>query len=148
MSMRQRIEDRIHKKEQEIQEHENSIRDARIYIEALKETLKMFPKEENDKEKTEDRIRPGSKIAKVYDLLKRTGHPMHVIKLLEGIGEPNTKESRVSLSGSLGLYVRKEEIFNRPSPNTFGLLEFNGRSTDEPPADFGVVQREIDLDGE
>jgi hypothetical protein len=138
MTTRQRIEERIRKKDQEIQEHENNIRDARVYIEALKETLRMLPKDDSETEKPESKLRAGSKIAKVYAFLKKTGHPLHISALLEGIGEPNTKENRLGLSGSLGAYVRNEEIFTRTSPNTFGLKETNGDSSPEPPENFGI----------
>lgn len=138
MTTRQRIEDKIRKKDQEIQEHENLIRDAKVYIEALRETLKMLPKDDSDAEKPESKLRTGSRIAKVYALLKKTGHPLHVSALLEGIGEPNTKANRIALSGSLGTYLRNEEIFTRPAPNTFGLRETNGAGINEPPDNFGM----------
>jgi hypothetical protein len=147
MTTRQRIEERIRKKEQEIQEHENHIRDAKIYIEALKETLKMLPRDGVEEESSETKIKPGSKIGKVYELLKHTGRPMHVGDLLLGIGEQNTKENRLSLSGSLGFYVRKNDVFSRPRPNTFGLISSNGQPENEPPADFGLpAQRQINVE--
>lgn len=138
MTTRQKIEDKIRKKEQEIQEHESLIRDAKVYVEALRETLKMLPKDDSDAERPESKLRAGSRIAKVYALLKKTGHPLHVSALLEGIGELNTAENRVALSGSLGAYLRHEEIFTRPAPNTFGLRETNGAGINEPPDNFGM----------
>jgi len=35
----------------------------------------------------------------------------------------NTKSNRISVSGSLGAYCRKSEVFIKTAPNTFGLLE-------------------------
>jgi hypothetical protein len=73
--------------------------------------------------------------------------------LLSALGIGITKEARASLGGSLSAYVRRGEIFNRPSPNTFGLIEM-GHSTqstvtlpDEPPDDFGSAQA-VHLDDE
>jgi hypothetical protein len=43
--------------------------------------------------------------------------------------------NRSALSGSIAAYVRKGEIFTRPAPNTFGLLEL-GNSV-ELPLNFG-----------
>jgi hypothetical protein len=143
MDMRQRIEEKIRKKESEVQEFENQIRDAKIYIEALKETIKMLPRDTVEVRRPEAKLRQGSRIARVYALLVKMQKPMHVSALLEGIGEENTKENRVGLSGSLGFYTRDNQIFTRPSPNTFGLVDFGGSSLiqsshSQPPDNFGL----------
>jgi hypothetical protein len=63
---------------------------------------------------------------------------MHVTDLLKEMGKDATKSNRTSLSGSLGFYVRQEEIFTRPAPNTFGLREFGDNEADEElPEGFG-----------
>ena len=46
---------------------------------------------------------------------------MHISEILAAIGVENTKNTRVSLVGSLGSYVRKGQVFSRPGPNIFGL---------------------------
>ena len=48
----------------------------------------------------------------------------------------------MSLASSLAAYVRRGEIFSRPAPNTFGLLELGhlgGEEAEEPPSGFGKV---------
>ncbi len=137
MSLRKKIEDKIKKKEQEIQEYETKISEAKIYISALNETLRLLPKDSDITESPESKIRPGSAIAKTLALLKKTGRPMHINEILEGIGKSTSKKDRVALSGSLGWYVRRHEIFTRPAPNTFGLI-----SSEEPPNDFGLDKKE------
>jgi hypothetical protein len=88
-------------------------------------------------------LRPGSGMAKVREFILEKGRPGHVTELLEALGRPATREARASLSGSLAAYVRKGEIFTRPSPNTFGLIELGHDNEDdagpdnEPPVDFG-----------
>jgi hypothetical protein len=52
--------------------------------------------------------------------------------LLKKLGKPETKEARVSLAGSIASYARKNEIFSRPEPNTFGLLEVDGEKEEAP----------------
>lgn len=136
MSLRQRFEERIRRKEMEIRELEAQVREAKAYIQALQDSIKIIPKGESSEE---IKLKPGSTNAKVYEFLKKEGKPMHVGKILEGVGKPNNKDTRVSLSGALGLYVRKKEIFTRPAPNTFGLTEIEGPAAlDEPPDDFGM----------
>jgi hypothetical protein len=48
---------------------------------------------------------------------------MQINEILRAIGRTADKKNRLSLSGSLAHYVRAEEIFTRPAPNTFGLIE-------------------------
>jgi hypothetical protein len=50
--------------------------------------------------------------------------------------------------------VRKGEVFTRPGPNIFGLIELghaNEPDSEEPPADFGhenaVSQADLDAEG-
>ena len=55
-----------------------------------------------------------------------------------GIGKSTSKKDRSALSGSLGWYVRRHEIFTRTAPNTFALIGMELNSEEEPPDDFGV----------
>jgi hypothetical protein len=142
MNDRRKIEERLRKKEEEIREFEVKIRDARIYVQALQDVLKILPRgsERNIRAGT---LRPGSSMARVREFILERGRPGHVTELLEALGRPTTRQSRASLSGSLAAYVRKGEIFTRPSPNTFGLIELGHESEgdaatdDEPSPDFG-----------
>ena len=55
---------------------------------------------------------------------KPSGKPLHISDLLVALGKETDHDNRAALSGSLSAYVRKHEIFTRPAPNTFGLVEF------------------------
>lgn len=141
MGIREKIEDKIKKKEQEIMEYEKKISEAKSYIEALRDTIKLFPKSESS-ESPEAKIRPGSAIAKTLALLKKIGKPIHINEILEGIGKTTSKKDRVTLSGSLGWYVRRKEVFVRTAPNTFGLVGIGSEMSDQPPDDFGIEKQE------
>jgi hypothetical protein len=142
MNERRKIEERLRKKEEEIQELEARIRDARIYMQALQDVLKILPRSERPGANG-SALRPGSGMSMVRDHILKKGHPAHVTELLEALGRESTRENRASLSGSLAAYVRKGEVFTRPSPNTFGLIELGHEndsetgSYDEPPPHFG-----------
>jgi len=41
----------------------------------------------------------------------------------ENKSKQEIKNKKVSLSGSLSSYVRKQAIFTKPKPNTFGLIK-------------------------
>lgn len=131
MGVRNKIQDKIKKKEEEIQEYETKILEANAYIQALRESLKLLPKEEAETISPEKLLRPGSMASKTYELLKKAGKPMHINEILVGIGMTTEKKNRVSLSGTLGLYARKNEIFTRVAPNTFSLINIGKTSAEE-----------------
>jgi hypothetical protein len=142
MNERRKIEERLRKKEEEIRGFEAKIRDARIYVQALQDVLKILPRG-SERNIRAGALRPGSSMARVREFILERGRPGHVTELLDALGRPATRQARASLSGSLAAYVRKGEIFTRPSPNTFGLIELGHMNEDhsgpdsEPPADFG-----------
>lgn len=139
MGIRGKFDERIKRKESEIQELENQIREAKAYLQALQDSLKLLPREEKmqgNMASVESTLRPNSNIYKTYTLLKQTDGALHIDEILKGIGKDISKKEKVSLAGSLGWYVRRKEIFSRPAPNTFGLL--SKEQTEEPPENFGV----------
>jgi predicted RNase H-like nuclease (RuvC/YqgF family) len=141
MGLREKFDEKIKRKEQEIQEHENKIREAKAYIQALQDTIKLLPKEDESASFQVKKLRPGSAVYKTMMLLKKTGKPIHINEILKALGKTTSKKDRISLGGSLGWYVRKNEIFTRPEPNTFGLIAFE--KSEEPPEDFGIDHKEI-----
>jgi hypothetical protein len=154
MNERRKVEDRIKKKEAEIAELEGKIRDARVYMQALGDVLKLLPKEPDGGTADSDSpLRAGSTVSQARDAILRSGSPMHITKLLEALGKEHTRENVASLGSSLAAYVRRSEIFTRPAPNTFGLSELGhsppaAESTvrPEPPSGFGALKGEMDDD--
>lgn len=135
MEIRKEIERKIERKEKELRELEQEtairLREGAAYIQALQESLKLLPKERSDESALV--LRAGSAIAKARDAIRDAGTPLHVSELLKILGKPVTPASKAGLAGSLAWYVRKNEIFTRPAPNTFGLFEL-ARSKEEPEA--------------
>lgn len=124
MGLREELLKKIDKKTQEVRELESQIREANAYIQGLQDVAKLLPRENSDERQSEHILRANSDMAKARGFLKKMGKPVYVGEILDGIGKGDTKPHRLSLSGSLGEYVRKGEIFTRPAPNTFGLVEF------------------------
>lgn len=124
MGLREDFQKRIDKKQQEIAELELKIKEARSYVQALLDTIKILPKEPaangNSGAFT---LRPGTALARARDAIKQAGRPLHVNEILVALSKSTDKANKVSLSGSLAGYVRRQEIFTRPAPNTFGLIE-------------------------
>jgi len=146
MGVREEFQKRIERKQQEIRDLETKIREANAYLQALLDSMKWLPREESLSNGNQ-LLRPGTTLAKAQEAIQKSGHPMHVADILKAIGKPTDKKNRVSLGGSLSGYVRRKEIFTRPAPNTFGLIEMehlaaNGLAkteVSELPKNFGTV---------
>lgn len=148
MALRDDLARRIEKKQEEIFSLEMQMREARSYLQALEDMVKILPRE-GAKEPAEAILRPNSTIGKAREAILSAGRPLHIQDILAAVGKPSTREARAALSGSLASYVRRSEIFTRPAPNTFGLVELiegmrvvpiprgNGPKVQEPPAGFG-----------
>ncbi len=150
MELRKELKRKIERKQAEIRQWEEQTRElsARVreglaYVSGLEETLKLLPKE--TAAETAMALRPDSALAKAREIILKAGKPLHIAELLKALDRPINHNTRAALSGSLAAYVRKNEVFTRPAPNTFGLVELE-RLTDEPPADFGAVNGRLGND--
>jgi hypothetical protein len=142
MGEREIIQDKIRKKEQEIQSLEEKLRTAKIYLHALNDISKALSKESHTGPESAA-LREGSAVAQAREFILRRGAPVHINDLLEGLGKELTRESRASLTSSIAAYVRRGEMFTRSAPNTFGLAELGHATSSEhdgpiePPEGFG-----------
>lgn len=125
MGLREDFQKRVVKKEQEIAGLETQIREARIYIQALQDSMKLLPR--TDAVSGQSSLRPNSSLYKAHEALRNAGKPLHITNLLQAMGRSTEKASRLSLASSIAAYVRRGEIFTRPAPNTFGLVELEAR---------------------
>src|ERR1035441_8981197 len=103
MGIREEIQKRIERKRVEILEFEARIKEARIYIQALEDTVKMLPRDALGGTELNLELRPGSRVAKAQDFLRTAGRPQQILAILEGIGEEPNNANRAALSGSIGL---------------------------------------------
>jgi hypothetical protein len=122
MTERRKIEDRLRRKEQEIIALEDQIKEARIYISALQDVLKLLPRDSDQEGGGDAILRPGSLVAQARNIIRAKGSAVHVDEILRILGKDVSRENKAALSGSLAAYVRKGEIFTRPAPNTYGLI--------------------------
>jgi hypothetical protein len=143
MSEHRKIEDRLRKKEQEVAALEDKLRAGRIYIQALRDILKMLGDGNESESETDSILRSGSAVDQARSVIIERKKPVHIDDILAALGRDVTREAKASLTSSLAAYVRRGEIFTRPAPNTFGLSELGHRSVDEigrePPINFGKI---------
>jgi hypothetical protein len=142
MNERRKIEDRLRRKELEIVALEDQIKEARVYIQALQDVLKLLPRDSDAGGGPDTMLRAGSMVAQARNIIKAKAAPVHVDEILRILGKDVNRENKAALSGSLAAYVRRGEIFTRPAPNTFGLVELespasHGSRPSEPPPNFG-----------
>jgi len=150
MGIREDIQKRIEKKQQELAERDVAYNIERAstlaYIQGMLDTLKSLPKEAGQARPAQHVLRPGSTVAQARDAIQKAGKPLHVNDILRSIGRPVDKDNRTSIGGSISNYVRKGEIFIRTAPNTFGLVGMEVAAAVEPPIDFGRVRAKDDED--
>lgn len=106
----------------QLRELDTRLREANAALAAYEEIARIAPEDADEQEGPN--FRAGSTVALARAALQKVGEPMHISKILESIGKSNTHEQKVSLSSSLAAYVRKTQIFTRPEPNIFGLIEW------------------------
>ena len=152
MSERQVIEAQLRKKESEVASLEEKLKAAKVYVKALEDVLREVDKGVGSDTSNEDvSLRRGSSVAQAREVILERATPIHIDDLLEALGKEVTRETKASLTGSLAAYVRKNEIFTRPAPSTFGLIELGHyhieEDSDEPPSGFGR-SNSIDEDDE
>jgi hypothetical protein len=146
MYLRKEFEKRIEKKREEIAVLERQLAEARAYLLALEDSMRLVSRVGETDAGNTLALRPGSDLAKAREYLQKIGKKEHVNKIVEGIGKELTKANRLSLGGSLSGYARKGLIFTRPAPNTFGLVEFEeNNGGNEPPAEFGGLEEDGEL---
>lgn len=141
MTIRDQFQKVLERKQQEIHDLQLKLEKAKTYAQAIQDSMRLLPRNTSTTE-DEQILRPGTALSKTREILKASGKPMHITEILKALNQPIDKKHRLSLSGSLSAYVRKSQIFNRPAPNTFGLIEMNVAAEEgvELPDDFGSVQ--------
>lgn len=121
------LRDQIGRIQGEIKQHES-------YLQALEDTLRLVDKNvvPGDETRSDVSLKEGSDLAKVRDVLKAAGHPLHIKEIMHKMGIPFSAKTRASLVGSIGQYARKGRVFVRAGKNIFGLLEMMKLGDAEP----------------
>jgi hypothetical protein len=96
----------------------------------LDSLLKTLPKEDAEPER-EKQLRHGTDVYKAREILRLWKAPVYIDNIIEALGEEVTADRRRSLASQIAAYVRNNQIFTRPAPNTFGLKEFENQSSEQ-----------------
>lgn len=139
MGLRENFQKMVDKKQQEIDNLELQLKEAKAYLQGLQDSMKLLPRDANVINDTEHTLRPGSALSKARDILKAAGKPLPIGDILKALGKSQDTKNRVSLAGTLSGYAKKARIFTKTAPNTFGLLEFRVSGDDDIPDEFGSM---------
>jgi hypothetical protein len=112
----------IAEKQADITRLEAELSAARAYVRLLQSRLQAAQARLDDLPESEDPI-----IA-IRRLILEAGQPMFIDDILQGLGRPVTRDSREQIRRLLLPWVRRHEVFTRPRPSMFGLLEFEEQS--------------------
>lgn len=121
MGLKKELAKRIEKKRLEIAESKKQVELSEMYLQAMLDTYKLIPKDEDGAESVLKSPKAGTELAKAFLAIKTAGRPLHITEILKFMEKPLTQQNKTSLTGSLGAYVRRGDTFTRPGPNTFGL---------------------------
>lgn len=129
IAMRSELEKRLKRQRAELDAIEKdkvelASREAvcKAIIAELEGLLRLAPKEEG--ETVEKALRVNTDPYHAREVLRKNRGPLHVKEILERIGGDTGRNRRSSLASQLGAYARKTEIFTKPGPNVFGLIDY------------------------
>lgn len=138
MNVRQKLEERVRRKEQEIRSHRSSIEKAEAYVQAMQDAIKLIPKDDTSEGGTTLTLRPGSSAHKAMEAIKAARRPLHITEILKAVGLKPEKKNKLAYGSTLARYARNHEIFKKTAPNTFDLFEGNQVFEEELPEGFGI----------
>lgn len=106
-------------KESEIARLEAELAAARAYVGLLERRLDAAERTLDDVEESADPV------VVVRRMILEARQPLFIDEILRGLGRRVTREERDELRRLLLPWVRRKEIFTRPRPLTFGLIELD-----------------------
>src|SRR5262245_48787520 len=113
MSFRAEIQRMLERKEEDIRELQVQIDHARVYVQALKDTLRRLPETDDGQDSSQPTLRPGSGLEKAQAVLRAAGKPLHISDLTNRMGGEFTGTKVNGLVSSLTTYAKKGKIFTK-----------------------------------
>ena len=109
-------------KEAEIAKLEAELSAARAYVRLLRNRLNAA-----EKRLAELPEESGDPIVAIRRIIVEAGQPVFIDDILSALGRPITRDSREQLRRLIVPWVRRGEVFTRPRPGMFGLIELEKR---------------------
>lgn len=108
----------VAEKEGELARLEAELTAGRAYLSVLQSQIEAAEaRTANERETAEDPV------IVIRRLILEAGKPLYIDDILRGLDLPLTRETRDEIRQLLLSWVRRGEIFSRPRPAVFGLIE-------------------------
>ena len=127
----QRKRDELRKARQRVERLEDALR----HYEEVYNVMNGVPSSGSSGVSGDGTVKSGSQAEKVIRVLSDAGEPVHINEIMARMGIECTMSAKNSLAGSLSRYVRQGQIFTRPAPGTFGLIEWEEPESQKPSVD-------------
>ena len=110
-------------KKAELVRLEAELEAGRAYLRCIEDRITAGEAQGSDEPVSEDPV------VAIRRLIRDAGEPLYIDDILRGLDRPLNRASREEIRQLLLSWVRRGEIFTRPRPAIFGLVE-----SAEPPA--------------
>lgn len=97
---------------------------ARARLQSLRRSIGTLESRLGDEPAADDRDDP---VLRIRGLIRQAGQPLYIDDILRGLGHPISRDAREELRALLRPWLRRGEVFTRPKPSTFGLVELGRR---------------------
>ena len=109
-------------KQAELVRLEAELAAGRAYLRFLEERIEAAEQRSGDEPESNDPV------IVIRRLIREAGRPLYIDDILGGLDRPLNRDGREEIRQLLLSWVRREEIFTRPRPGVFGLVELEGDS--------------------
>lgn len=107
-------------KQAELVRLEAELAAGRAYLRFLRERIEAAEQRCGDEPDCTDPV------IVIRRLILEAGQPLYIDDILRGLDRPLNRDGREEIRQLLLSWVRREEIFTRPRPGVFGLVELEG----------------------
>ncbi len=90
---------------------------GQAYLQCLEERILAAEARAGDLAETDDPV------VAIRRLIREAGQPLYIDEILRGLDRPLSRDTREEVRQLLLSWVRRGEIFTRPRPAIFGLIE-------------------------
>lgn len=104
-------------KQSELVRLEAELTAGRAYLRFLEDRIEAAEERSGDEPECNDPV------IVIRRLIREAGQPLYIDDILRGLDRPLNRDGREEIRQLLLSWVRRQEIFTRPRPGVFGLLE-------------------------
>ena len=113
----------VREKRAEIARLEGELRSARDALRSLEESTGTMERADHRARTRSGDPDAGDLVIAIREMIVAAGRPLFIDEILHGLGERLTREARLRVRELVLERVDRGEIFTRPRPGTYGVVE-------------------------